>query len=246
MRKTKPIQISIPQPCNEDWNKMTPQEKGRFCDSCQKCIIDFSRYSDKELYEYLIENAGKKLCGRFRSSQLNRSILPPAQPHSTLYKWMIAAGMALVFTAVPDSPVFAQAPHTQEQISHTDKQPNSTGKNVQITGKVHSYDGAIVSKATVIISYGGITNQTTTNEHGEYHFSRIALGNHTIEAYIKEGANGERRGLVKNVPVETDGSVYVDITLSNAGDLSPFVTYYYYEEDYYLGDWVTPPEPKRK
>jgi len=105
-----PIQITIPQPCHEDWNKMTPQEQGRFCDSCQKCVVDFTNFSDAELYQYLLDNAGKKACGRFRTEQLNRPIQIPYQPHSQLYKWIIAAGLALVFLSTPETNSFARAP----------------------------------------------------------------------------------------------------------------------------------------
>jgi len=45
----KQIQLSIPTPCHEDWDKMNPVEKGRFCDSCQKKVIDFSNMSDREI-----------------------------------------------------------------------------------------------------------------------------------------------------------------------------------------------------
>ena len=50
--------ISIPEPCHEDWNRMTPNEKGRFCDSCEKTIIDFSNYSKTELAKRI--NSGEK------------------------------------------------------------------------------------------------------------------------------------------------------------------------------------------
>lgn len=110
MKHPHPIQISIPLPCSEDWNKMTPQEQGRFCDSCQKCVVDLTNFSDAELYQYLLENKGKKACGRFRPEQLNRPIQIPPQPHSQLYKWMIAAGLALVLTSAPEMKTFARVP----------------------------------------------------------------------------------------------------------------------------------------
>jgi hypothetical protein len=38
----KKFQLQIPEPCHEDWNKMTPVHKGRFCDSCEKAVVDFT------------------------------------------------------------------------------------------------------------------------------------------------------------------------------------------------------------
>ncbi len=116
MKNPSYIQINIPQPCHEDWTQMTSQQQGRFCDSCQKCVVDFTNYTDTELHRFLQEHQGEKVCGRFKNTQLNRAINIPPQPHSTIYKWIVAAGLALVISAVPNSPTFAQAPVQQEQL----------------------------------------------------------------------------------------------------------------------------------
>lgn len=63
------MKISIPQPCHENWNEMLPEEKGRFCLSCQKSVIDFTKISDKEVID-LIQKPNQ--CGRFSTIQLNR------------------------------------------------------------------------------------------------------------------------------------------------------------------------------
>ena len=46
---SKKIQLEIPEPCNKNWDKMTPFDKGRFCDSCQKAVVDFTGMSDAQL-----------------------------------------------------------------------------------------------------------------------------------------------------------------------------------------------------
>ena len=68
----KAITISIPEPCHEDWNEMTPTEKGRFCDQCTKEVVDFTSQSDEQIIKHLEHN--DKLCGRFRASQLDRKL----------------------------------------------------------------------------------------------------------------------------------------------------------------------------
>lgn len=61
--------ITIPEPCNEDWNQMTATQKGAFCKSCAKEVIDFTRISKSELARKI--KHGQNLCGRFKPEQLN-------------------------------------------------------------------------------------------------------------------------------------------------------------------------------
>lgn len=67
----KQLHISIPEPCHEEWAKMTPNEKGKFCNTCAKTVVDFTKKSEVEIQQFFIENKGKKTCGRFQQKQLD-------------------------------------------------------------------------------------------------------------------------------------------------------------------------------
>lgn len=67
--------ITIPKPCHENWSNMTPKEKGRFCSWCSKTVIDFTKQSEKEIQEYLIENKNKRICGHFYKKQLDSIVI---------------------------------------------------------------------------------------------------------------------------------------------------------------------------
>lgn len=69
------FKLSIPNPCQEDWDKMTPDETGRFCNSCVKSVVDFSSMSAMEIQQYFIKNSGKSVCGRFKNEQLDALII---------------------------------------------------------------------------------------------------------------------------------------------------------------------------
>jgi CarboxypepD_reg-like domain len=71
---TNSLMLSIPNPCSENWNNMTPQEKGRFCDTCQKCVVDFTAMTDAAVLDYFNKNNGK-ICGRFDKRQLDRVLI---------------------------------------------------------------------------------------------------------------------------------------------------------------------------
>jgi hypothetical protein len=63
--------ITITEPCHENWDKMSPNENGRFCMSCSKTVVDFTSMLSDEIQHFFIQNQNKKICGRFRKSQLD-------------------------------------------------------------------------------------------------------------------------------------------------------------------------------
>ncbi|WP_166920888.1 energy transducer TonB [Flavobacterium poyangense] len=67
--------LSIPEPCHENWDKMTPKDNGRFCLSCAKTVVDFSKMQPEEIQHYFISNQGKSICGRFKKSQIDNIII---------------------------------------------------------------------------------------------------------------------------------------------------------------------------
>jgi hypothetical protein len=61
--------ITISEPCHEDWDKMTPNDNGRFCESCSKNVVDFRNMLPDEIQSYFLTN--KNICGKFKKSQLD-------------------------------------------------------------------------------------------------------------------------------------------------------------------------------
>lgn len=75
--------ISIPKPCHENWDAMTPETTGRFCNSCAKSVVDFTNMKAPEIQQYFIQNQGQKICGRFKNEQLDSIIIQI--PRNILY-----------------------------------------------------------------------------------------------------------------------------------------------------------------
>ncbi|KMQ61764.1 hypothetical protein ACM40_05380 [Chryseobacterium sp. BLS98] len=67
------MKITIPQPCHENWEIMTPEEKGRFCSVCSKTVRDFTVASDEEIIN-VFSRSSEDICGNFYESQLNRNL----------------------------------------------------------------------------------------------------------------------------------------------------------------------------
>ncbi|NJM79378.1 MAG: hypothetical protein HC854_06780 [Flavobacterium sp.] len=78
------LNISIPKPCHENWDKMLPDEKGKFCQSCAKTVFDFTKNSADEIVSIFEKNKTEKICGRFRTAQLEN--IKIEIPEAVLYR----------------------------------------------------------------------------------------------------------------------------------------------------------------
>ena len=81
---------------------MTPGDRGRYCNSCQRTVIDFSTWGDHDIYNFFSKN-NAPVCGRFFKTQIHRDIQIPPQPKSKLYRLAIACGLTLMFTKLPEA-----------------------------------------------------------------------------------------------------------------------------------------------
>ena len=64
--------INIPEPCSEDWSKMTPNEKGAFCQKCSLDVYDFTNKSADQIRQVLALNMPNPVCMRLEPQQLDQ------------------------------------------------------------------------------------------------------------------------------------------------------------------------------
>ncbi|VVV01393.1 carboxypeptidase-like regulatory domain-containing protein [Mesonia oceanica] len=109
------FKLNIPEPCHEDWQQMSPTQKGKFCDSCQKEVIDFTKLSSTEIARKT-KNA-TQLCGRFTQSQLKQEYVSTSQ--NRLNRLGIALGLGSIVAIA--QPGFAQKKNAKEVKVQTQK-----------------------------------------------------------------------------------------------------------------------------
>jgi len=85
---SKTLQLHIPVPCHENWDKMSAQQQGRFCLSCQKTVVDFTTMTDEQILSFF-KIASSRTCGRFSTDQLNRNLVPAPQRSLGWFKYFI-------------------------------------------------------------------------------------------------------------------------------------------------------------
>lgn len=180
----KAITIRIPEPCHEDWNQMTPTDKGKFCSVCTKEVFDFTKVTDEELVKRV--NNNEKICGRFKSSQLNREMKLERKSGFSLAP--MAASFLLPFTLFASSnkgdtkknttfPKEYKSLHigSLHKVEENKLQITTTGKIVDENGNLIS-NVAVSVKNTVLMELSGLK--------GDY---RIKSANDETLVFEKEG-----------------------------------------------------------
>ncbi|WP_300567713.1 carboxypeptidase-like regulatory domain-containing protein [Flavobacterium sp.] len=159
------INISIPEPCHENWQKMSPTEKGRFCDSCQKKVFDFTNASDRQIISAYNKNSN--LCGRFLNTQLDRDLVAPKEK-STF--WMATTSTIISFFALGSQESIAQEAVKTEQTDQKIISKSTAGENDAIEGK--TITGIVTDSVNpwpgISIVIKGTQKGTTTNFDGLY------------------------------------------------------------------------------
>jgi hypothetical protein len=142
--------ISIKEPCTQNWDEMSPDNTGRFCASCQKTVIDFTKFSEEELISYF-QQQKNIVCGRLTEKQLS---IPIPQRPKRLTFWAVNKFAAASLIAALGLPFKADA---QVSITPTHNTPEREVDNpvpeklTLIKGVVKDENGEEIPGATITV-----------------------------------------------------------------------------------------------
>jgi hypothetical protein len=165
--------FKIDKPCSESWDKMTATEKGKFCQSCEKEVVDFSSLSDEEMIR-VIEKSKGNICGRAKKTQLDRKIQIPSNVHRPYPVNAILAGL-VVLTLLPACHDEIAEDLTTISISQPDKKDKLSlimldDSMIVMRGKVLTYISHLpVSDA--LVSVVGTSYTTKVDQEGRFAIS---------------------------------------------------------------------------
>lgn len=163
--------ITIDEPCTKDWSAMLPDERGKFCQSCQKSVIDFTGMSDNQIIAILEKQEGP-LCGRLKRSQQNRElIVAPAKPGFYVKPMQYAAALLLAGlsqVAVAHEKLITPTVYVPEQrdANPEAQKPAADSNGHYITGKVLDPDKDGIPGAVIRIE--GTDIETVSDVDGMY------------------------------------------------------------------------------
>lgn len=92
--------LTIPEPCHEDFSKMTPTARGAFCSKCQTDTFDFRNLSNQEINQILWDQKDDHLCGQFSNRQLvelNQGFLNWKKQRTKTFRSKFMFALLLVF-----------------------------------------------------------------------------------------------------------------------------------------------------
>ena len=93
--------VSIPNPCHEKWEKMSPTQNGKHCQSCAKNVIDFTSFTQEEIEQFLKNNP--HACGRFYKHQISRDA-----PTSPVSQAQLKYACSLLLVALSSNQLYSQ------------------------------------------------------------------------------------------------------------------------------------------
>lgn len=110
--------------CDRTWDSMRPTERGRFCDSCQKPVIDFTGWSRDELIAWFKREP--EACGMFERHQVDPRYVPIEEVGLHFRRGFLAVVAALSLGAS-----YAQAPVEPQRLEQGARTPGALPERTQ-------------------------------------------------------------------------------------------------------------------
>ena len=178
----KAIAITIPEPCHEDWQKMTPAKQGKHCSVCDKVVVDFTAFTKKALYNHI--SKGDALCGRFRKDQLDTPLYPTHTKTRSFHQAAAALLLPMALLSVTDA------------TSQTSPEISTTGKIITVEHINQRYDS---------LGIGALSRKQKPSE------SRLIKGYVRGDNDLLPGTNVIVKGTTRGTQTDFDGHYAITV-----------------------------------
>jgi hypothetical protein len=177
-KKTFIDSIRVGDPCTENWDEMTGNDRVRFCSHCAKDVNNFSAMTPRQAAR-LVRKSGGKLCIRYRvDPRTNAPVF--ADRISAFARHGVAAGA--IGASVLVAGAYAQTETAPQQLVQIERTERSGDASARISGYVTDPNGAVIPYALVTI-----TNQESllsqiqnASAEGFYEFKELSGGTYKI------------------------------------------------------------------
>jgi hypothetical protein len=168
----KNVLLTIPHACHEDWQKMTAAEKGRYCMSCRKHVIDFTDMSDREIVNHISRSSGG-VCGRLHTHQLNRKMRVRKESRLPWLKYFFQFTLPAFFISMKAEAQDCKKPVIGQAIVRPQKDVTAQLPELIVDEDLWTIRGRIVDEsgtplAGAYVVEKGTSHATVTNANGFY------------------------------------------------------------------------------
>jgi ankyrin repeat protein len=195
-------QVTIPAPCEADWDKMIGNDRVRFCEHCSLHVTDLSSLTRQEGLR-LVERSHGRLCVRFIQSSDGKVItrdVPGKLHHIARRVSRIAAGAFTATLSLSSAAGQTRTATNSGVLRQTEAATtvSSAAEAQSVSGVVTDPNGARVPGASVTL----VNEQTNlvfryeTGDDGAYRFSILEPGPYVLTA--------EADGFTPTAPLKFD------------------------------------------
>jgi carboxypeptidase family protein len=217
-KKRRLDQLKVVSPCSTDWDRMSGDEKKRFCSECDKFVYDFSQMTRRQV-EAIVSIHQGRMCARItRRHDGSLLTLETPQVHPVVARRaspvVNATLAAIIGLNVPANALTVDVSAAQFIVrSDADSDVARTqygGGEALVGGTVFDPQGAVIPNAVVkLISDAGAEFKTKTSVEGEFTFAKVPFG-----AYIMlVEAQGFYTHVNSNVIVDTPYDTRFEVTM---------------------------------
>jgi hypothetical protein len=175
------LNLSISEPCHENFKNFQKTEKGGFCATCTKEVIDFTQMTSEDISNYFKNKMTADTCGRFTKSQLNTTI----QPKKKTKFFNFLSGITVVCLSLFSFKTEAQNTTNSSMDNDNTKNEDVSKENlISVKGTVlSSDDGLPLPGANVILEGSAIGTQTNFDGYFEFP-QKLKKGDVLIFSYV--------------------------------------------------------------
>ena len=218
IKKRRLDQLKIISPCSNDWNRMSGDEKKRFCSRCNKFVYDFSQMTQQQVDTIVSIHQGR-MCARMTRWPDGSLITLETPPIHTVVAHrappVVNATLAAILCLSAPANGLNVAVSAAQLIARTDtnndnaRTPNGGGEAL-VGGTVRDWLGTNIPNAVVkLIPEEGAELKTKSTAEGEFAFAQVPYG-----AYIMlVEAQGFYTNVNTNVIVDTPHDMRFDLTM---------------------------------
>jgi uncharacterized protein len=176
--------ITIPNPCNADWDSMVGNEQVRLCEHCHLHVTDLSTLTRPQAVRLVARSHGR-LCVRYIQKP-DGSVL--TRGPEKLYRIgrqvsRLAAGAMTATLSLSAAAAQTRSGSRYQPETASISQPNSSLESgAAVAGVVTDPNGAVVAGATVTLSSqeGHLAFTFVTGDDGSYHFGFLDPGSYNL------------------------------------------------------------------